>query len=188
MCLGCLRGGEEDDVPMDVMNEIVLDSKHMGIDVVLVKQGSRLCGSGGVLGSAPLVQSKSYFECKVQSLGTWGVGVALHTVGLDTAPLGTTVSSWVLRSDGVCIHDNEVVHRLDCAFEAGDVIGCCYDHVSLRFFLNGRDLDVPMQAKGRALYSCFYVDEGAIMDVAFSKFAMQVPHGYTQVMVEHSIM
>lgn len=40
-----------------------------GHEVVIVKNGQRICGSGGALASAPLVQSKSYFEVKIQQSG-----------------------------------------------------------------------------------------------------------------------
>jgi hypothetical protein len=40
-----------------------------GHEVVIVKNGQRICGSGGALGSAPLVQSKAYFEVKIQQSG-----------------------------------------------------------------------------------------------------------------------
>nr|CAD7458779.1 unnamed protein product [Timema tahoe] len=40
-----------------------------GHEVVIVKNGMRVCGSGGALASAPLVQSKSYFEVKLQQSG-----------------------------------------------------------------------------------------------------------------------
>ena len=42
----------------------------LGVDTVIVKSGRRICGTGGALANAPLVQSKSYFEMKVQS-GGW---------------------------------------------------------------------------------------------------------------------
>lgn len=41
----------------------------LGHEVVIIKDGMRACGSGGVLGNAPLVQSKSYFEVKLQQSG-----------------------------------------------------------------------------------------------------------------------
>lgn len=37
---------------------------------MIVKNGMRICGGGGALGSAPLVQNKAYFETKVQQSGT----------------------------------------------------------------------------------------------------------------------
>lgn len=40
-----------------------------GVDCVIVKSGRRVCGTGGALASAPLVQDKSYFEVKVQCGG-----------------------------------------------------------------------------------------------------------------------
>ena len=42
-----------------------------GIDVVIVKNGRRICGTGGALGNAPLVQNKAYFEMKIQATGTY---------------------------------------------------------------------------------------------------------------------
>ena len=40
-----------------------------GHEVVIVKNGQRICGSGGALASAPIVQSKAYFEVKIQQSG-----------------------------------------------------------------------------------------------------------------------
>jgi hypothetical protein len=36
---------------------------------VIVKNGQRICGSGGALASAPVVQNKAYFEVKIQQSG-----------------------------------------------------------------------------------------------------------------------
>lgn len=41
----------------------------IGHEVVIVKSGRRICGSGAALANAPLVQSKCYFEAKIQSGG-----------------------------------------------------------------------------------------------------------------------
>lgn len=38
---------------------------------MIVKNGQRICGSGGALASAPLVQSKAYFEVKIQQSGNY---------------------------------------------------------------------------------------------------------------------
>jgi len=40
-----------------------------GTDVVIVKSGRRICGTGGCIANAPLHQNKSYFEFKIQSTG-----------------------------------------------------------------------------------------------------------------------
>ena len=47
----------------------------LGVDTVIVKSGRRICGTGGALANAPLVQNKSYFEVKIQSGGVL-VGVS----------------------------------------------------------------------------------------------------------------
>ena len=41
-----------------------------GVDCVVVKCGRRICGTGGALANAPIVQDKSYFEVKIQC-GGW---------------------------------------------------------------------------------------------------------------------
>jgi uncharacterized membrane protein YadS len=41
----------------------------VGKDVVIVKNGRRICGSGAALANAPILQNKAYFEAKVQSSG-----------------------------------------------------------------------------------------------------------------------
>lgn len=51
--------------------------------MVIVKGGHRVCGSGAALGNAPLVQSKSYFEVKVQQGGMWSVGLATRQTDLS---------------------------------------------------------------------------------------------------------
>lgn len=54
-----------------------------GYEVVIVKGGQRVCGAGAALGNAPLVQSKSYFEVKVQQGGSWAVGLATRQTDLS---------------------------------------------------------------------------------------------------------
>lgn len=54
-----------------------------GYEVVIVKGGRRICGSGIALGNAPLVQSKSYFEVKIQQGGVWAVGLATRQTNLN---------------------------------------------------------------------------------------------------------
>lgn len=49
---------------------VILFAFHFtGTDVVIVKSGRRICGTGGCLANAPLHQNKSYFEFKIQSTG-----------------------------------------------------------------------------------------------------------------------
>ena len=48
---------------------ILLDTNYMGHEVVIVKNGIRLCGNGGTIASAPINQNKAYWEVKVQQTG-----------------------------------------------------------------------------------------------------------------------
>jgi hypothetical protein len=102
--------------------EIVLDTAFLGHEVVVVKNGLRVCGSGGALASAPLIQTKSYFEVKYQQDGVWGVGVATQNSSLDHVPLGNDPDSWVLRHTGELFHNSMCVGRLEVQFQEGDVL------------------------------------------------------------------
>uniref|UniRef100_A0A8C7LVQ9 SPRY domain containing 7b n=1 Tax=Oncorhynchus mykiss TaxID=8022 RepID=A0A8C7LVQ9_ONCMY len=66
-CLGCCGDGGTGHIPLKEMPNVQLDTHHMGTDVVIVKSGRRICGTGGCLANAPLHQNKSYFEFKIQS-------------------------------------------------------------------------------------------------------------------------
>lgn len=48
-----------------------------------MKGGQRVCGAGAALGNAPLVQSKSYFEVKIQQSGSWSIGLATRQTDLS---------------------------------------------------------------------------------------------------------
>ena len=42
--------------------QVKLDALNMGLDAVIVKNGTRVCGTGAVLGTAAIMQDKAYFE------------------------------------------------------------------------------------------------------------------------------
>lgn len=120
--------------------------------MVIIKDGVRACGSGGVLGNAPLVQSKSYFEVKLQQSGKlftgllnvsydtfkylrayvffgefsgiWGVGLATRNSDLNAAPGGNDSESWVFCYDGVLKHNKKELQSLTKRATEGDVIVC----------------------------------------------------------------
>jgi hypothetical protein len=49
--------------------DVSLDVSKTGQDVVIVKNGRRLCGTGGALANTPISQNKAYFEVKIQANG-----------------------------------------------------------------------------------------------------------------------
>lgn len=63
----------------------------------MVKEGQRVCGAGAVLGNAPLVQSKSYFEVKVQQGGMWSVGLATRQTDLSLTVGETFYQLWAVH-------------------------------------------------------------------------------------------
>ena len=103
-------------------DHITLDSGYLGHEVVLVKEGLRICGTGGALGKAPLIQTKSYFEVKFQQDGAWSIGVATRCCDLDSGPLGKDIESWVLRRSGELYHNNMCLGKLEPEFQEGDII------------------------------------------------------------------
>lgn len=81
-----------------------------------------MCGSGGCLASAPLVQNKSYFEVKLQQGGVWGCGVASRSADVNAAPGGHDSESWVLCSDLCIRHNQNSLHKVNIQIQEGDII------------------------------------------------------------------
>ncbi|XP_012274960.1 SPRY domain-containing protein 7 [Orussus abietinus] len=169
-------------------NPIALDTTHMGHEVVIVKNGSRVCGRGGTLTTAPLAQSKSYFEVKVQQGGVWAVGLATRSTDLSQSTGGNDAESWTLNSDGVVRHDGQELHKIQSIVQEGDIVGVSYDHVELNFYLNGKSLDVPILGIKGTTYPALYVDDGAILDLILDNFAHPPPMGFEKIMLEQSLL
>ncbi|XP_068383171.1 SPRY domain-containing protein 7 isoform X1 [Eschrichtius robustus] len=163
--------------------------KAKGTDVVIVKNGRRICGTGGCLASAPLHQNKSYFEFKIQSTGIWGIGVATQKVNLNQIPLGRDVHSLVMRNDGALYHNNEEKNRLPANNlpQEGDVVGITYDHVELNVYLNGKNMHCPASGIRGTVYPVVYVDDSAILDCQFSEFYHTPPPGFEKILFEQQI-
>ncbi|CAH0722794.1 unnamed protein product, partial [Brenthis ino] len=214
-------------VPIRVKsNPVQLDTLHMGHEVVIVKGGQRVCGSGCALGNAPLVQNKAYFEVKLQQGGVWAIGLATREADLNRVHGGVDKESWCINSDGTVRHDNvELYHLKPPSRESptsellvstgspnhvnqtenekteidrgnekqlmpveGDVIGLAYDHVELNFFLNGKNMEIPVRNIRGTVYPALYVDDGAILDIILDNFRYPPPSGYERIMVEQSLL
>lgn len=190
----CLRncfdglGFSSAHVPRKEINPILLDSNNMGHEVVIVKNGHRICGTGGALVSAPLVQSKSYFEVKVQQSGIWGVGLATRNADLNAAPGGNDQESWVLCSDSTMKHGKEEMHKVSESIQEGDVLGISYDHIELNFFLNGKIINNPITGVRGTVYPALFVDDGAILDIVLDNFYHPMPMGFEKIMIEQSLL
>uniref|UniRef100_A0A096MPG8 SPRY domain containing 7 n=1 Tax=Papio anubis TaxID=9555 RepID=A0A096MPG8_PAPAN len=189
-CLRCCRDGGTGHIPLKEMPAVQLDTQHMGTDVVIVKNGRRICGTGGCLASAPLHQNKSYFEFKVQSTGIWGIGVATQKVNLNQIPLGRDVHSLVMRNDGALYHNNEEKNRLPANSlpQEGDVVrekDCitlkkCGYKVMTSWLGTVAHACNPSTLGGR-------VDDSAILDCQFSEFYHTPPPGFEKILFEQQI-
>ncbi|XP_020504021.3 SPRY domain-containing protein 7b [Labrus bergylta] len=188
-CLGCCGDGASGHIPLKEMPTVQLDTHHMGTDVVIVKSGRRICGTGGCLANAPLHQNKSYFEFKIQSTGIWGIGVATQKVNLNQVPLGRDTNSLVLRHDGSVYHNNEEKNRLPANSlpQEGDIVGVTYDHVELNLYLNGKNMHCPASGIRGTVFPVVYVDDSAILDCQFSDFYHTAPHGFEKILFEQQI-
>lgn len=175
-------------VALKDVNRVMLDTNKAGTECVILNSGLRICGTGAALANAPLVQNKSYFEVKVRTGGTWGLGVATASTDLDDVPLGKDTQSWVLTSDGAIVHNGAVVAQLPNKPLEGNVIGVSYDHVELNFFVNGRAANCPVRGIRGKVLPVVYVDDEAILDVSFTEFTFPPPDGYDAIMFERGIL
>ncbi|XP_065164622.1 SPRY domain-containing protein 7 [Atheta coriaria] len=183
-------------------NPIQLDTQFMGYEVVIVKSGQRLCGAGAALGNAPLVQSKAYFEVKIQQGGSWSIGLATRQTDLSLTQGGMDEYSWALCSDNIIRHNKQDIYKIGTptniisngtnmtplAPQEGDIIGISYDHIQLKFFLNGAELEYPVTNVKGTVYPALYVDDGAILDVILESFNFPPPSGFDKIMLEQSLL
>ncbi|XP_077280455.1 SPRY domain-containing protein 7 isoform X1 [Temnothorax americanus] len=193
----CLRncfdglGFAATQTPKRERHPIALDTTRMGSEVVIVKNGLRICGSGGALANAPLVQSKSYFEVKIQQSGIWGIGLAKRDTDLNVAVGGMDSESWAFNSDGIVRHNEQERHKLifQNPIQEGDVVGVSYDHIELNFYLNGESMNarIFLGVKG-LIYPVLYVDDGAILDLIPENFVHTPPAGFEKIMLEQSLL
>lgn len=97
-----------------------------------MKNGLRICGSGGALTNAPLVQSKSYFEVKIQQGGIWGIGLARRETDLNVVIGGSDAESWALNSDGIIRHNEQELHKIQNLVQEGDIIVRAHKYLRVR--------------------------------------------------------
>ncbi|KAK6196244.1 hypothetical protein SNE40_001505 [Patella caerulea] len=191
-CFCCFKCGNSffgpGHVQLKELPVVKLDTSHMGNDVVIVKNGRRICGTGAAFANAPVVQNKAYFEIKVQSTGIWGVGLATQKSDLNVVPLGNDPDSWVLRNTGELVTNKQTVSKLTEIPQEGDIVGLSFDHIDLKFYVNGQVADQTFTGIKGTLFPVFYVDDGAVLDVQFEKFYHTPPEGFDSIMIEQSLL
>ncbi|VDD94880.1 unnamed protein product [Enterobius vermicularis] len=191
MCLECVQGPSFAATQsyaqfQDDSRSVKLDTSFMGDETVLLKNGQRICGTGGALGTAPIVQNKAYFQISVQQGGVWGVGLANRSVKLNVVP--PEENCWILRHTGELVANGEVIGKIGESLEEGDCIGVAYDHIDLKLYKNGTLLQPTLNSIRGQVYPIVYVDDGAILDVSFRLFSYNAPVGYAEIMVEQTLL
>lgn len=84
-----------------------------GQEVVVLKNGKRLCGSGGGILNQALLQSKSYFEVKIQQTGHWSIGLCTLNADLNLTRGGLDKFSWCLNAENLIMNNGSVIHDLN---------------------------------------------------------------------------
>ena len=59
---------------------------------------------------------------KVQTQGTWGIGLGTRRANLSNVPLGSDGETWVMDQYGQVKHDNKVLSQFRTTIEEGDVV------------------------------------------------------------------
>lgn len=81
--------------------------------MVVLKNGKRVCGSGGAILNQALLQSKSYFEVKIQQTGHWSVGLCTLNADLNKTRGGLDKFSWCLNAENLIMNDGSVLYDLN---------------------------------------------------------------------------
>ncbi|CAI5454677.1 unnamed protein product [Caenorhabditis angaria] len=190
-CFDCVEGPSFDSAAYAKFNAsyqptVRLDVGRMGKNVVILKEGERICGVGASIATVPIVQNKAYFHVTVQQTGTWGVGLGHKQSNFEKIP--STDQFWGIRENGDIVKEQEVIGKIEKPIEEGDVIGVTYDHIELRFYINGNPIeDVITGVKG-PVYPMVYVDDSAILDIKFKNFVQPPPSGFSEILVEQTIL
>ena len=91
-----------------------------GQEVVILKNGKRVCGSGGAVLNQALLQSKSYFEVKIQQSGHWSIGLCTLNTDLNKTRGGLDRCSWCLNAENYVMNDGQVTYDLNEMYSEGN--------------------------------------------------------------------
>lgn len=145
-------------------------------------------GEGCVLGSAAILQDRSFWEANVMALGYFAIGVANNRVKLTETRLGTAdppAGSWGIDSD-------TLLEKYE--LNAGDTIGVAFDMSDekvLKYYHNGEYLsgqDVR-GIKGET-WPIVSVAGGATLQLNFGadEFKFPIPRGFDGVIAPRNLV
>ena len=177
---------------MGPLREVGLHPEQHGPNANVLSSG-RISGSGTCLSRAPLQQDRTYFECRVESIGDgasgafcMGVARARDNPAELSGQLGFVAHSWGLRSTS---------SAADGPYKVGDVLACAFDQndypACLSFYKNGKRLDDAeiRGAKGARLHAAVSVTPGLELRCTFSQgFQFPPPQSFDGIMVARSLV
>lgn len=88
---------------------------------MILKNGKRVCGSGGAVLNQALLQSKSYFEVKIQQSGHWSLGLCTLNTDLNKTRGGLDKFSWCLNAENYVMNDGQVTYDLNEIYSSNAV-------------------------------------------------------------------
>lgn len=99
----------------------------LGQEVVILKNGKRVCGSGGAVLNQALLQSKSYFEVKIQQSGHWSLGLCTLNTDLNKTRGGLDKFSWCLNAENYVMNDGQVTYDLNEIYSSSNANETSHD-------------------------------------------------------------
>lgn len=95
----------------------------------------------------------------------------------------------MLTNDATIEQDGKQVFKLEnIQLQVNDVIGVAYNHIELKFFINGKQIEKTFHGLKGEQYPIVYVNNGAILDTSFNSFSHQPPAGFDSIMIEKSLL
>lgn len=68
--------------------------------------------------------------------------------------------SWAICNDNVLRHNKLDLHKLNVTNsqlpQDGDIVGVAYDHIQLKFFVNGKEIEVPITNVKGTVFPALY--------------------------------
>nr|CAH7763044.1 unnamed protein product [Callosobruchus chinensis] len=123
-----------------------------------------------------------------------------NLIHLDTAFMGGMDEySWAICDDHTIRHNKEDLYKIKVAkddsdtegiqkLQESDIIGVAYDHIQLKFFVNGKEVDYAITSVKGTVYPALYVNDGAILDIVLDNFNFSPPPGFEKIMLEQSLL
>lgn len=101
-----------------------------------------MCGSGGAVLNQALLQSKSYFEVKIQQSGHWSIGLCTLNTDLNKTRGGLDKFSWCLNAENYVMNDGQVTFDLNEIYSSNNDNATSHDDTEQLLPINNKH-DIP---------------------------------------------